>query len=228
MKKIILIAQAKGGCGKSVLTWLLAQKHQEAIFLDMDDATTTTMKQLKYINPKQVTFLSETKTIDRGKFNDFLEYISSHKKDLFICDLGSSISEQLPHFINDFSAEFLKSALDSLKIEMQIICVVGGQNIFSACMDYLQELAHVLSKQIKISIAINDHFMLDEIQNTEFKNFANAMKIKEVFHFNLSRDKNASTQDRVTQILKEGNGLQGASILTKELLKNAVNNIPSL
>ena len=228
MKKLIFITQAKGGCGKSVLSWLHAQRFPEAVYLDMDDATTTTMKQLKYLNPHQVTFLNATKTIDRGLFNDFLEYIAGHEKDTFICDLGASISEQLPHYINDFSAAALKSALDSLQLDLTIYCVIGGQNIFVACMDYLQALAEACSNQIKIRIAINDHFPLSDIQQEEFNSFCKALKLKDAFHFNLSRDKNAATQQRVNDILKSGTGLQNASVITKELFRLSIQNLPAL
>ena len=227
-KRVIFITQSKGGVGKSVITFLYAQKYPDAVFLDMDDATKTTMKQLSYLDPKQVSFLSENKSIDRGKFNDFLEQISTHKKDLFICDLGSSISEQLPFYINDFNAELLKNALIELGIEMQLICVVGGQNIFSSCMEYLQTLDLVVKSHLKISVALNDHFALGEIQRSEFDNFCKKNNLNNTFHFNLSKDKNASTQDRVTSILKEGKGLSEAGIITKQLFKTAINNLPEL
>jgi len=37
-KKIYFITQAKGGAGKSVLAFMLAEKYREAIILDLDDA----------------------------------------------------------------------------------------------------------------------------------------------------------------------------------------------
>jgi ATPases involved in chromosome partitioning len=229
MKKIIFITQSKGGVGKSVLSFLYGQKFAEsAVFLDLDDATSTTLKQLAYLQPKQVSFLNESKNIDRGLYNNFLEYISVHEKNTFICDLGASISEQLPYYINDFSATALKSALDAMQIELTIICVVGGQNIFVACMDYLEGLATACDNQIKIKVAVNDHFLLNETQQQEFAAFCKALRLKDTFRFNLSRDKNAATQQRVNDILKSGTGLQNASIITKELFRLSIQNLPAL
>ena len=47
-KRIYFITQAKGGAGKSVLAFMLAEKYKEAVILDLDDATTTSIKQLAY------------------------------------------------------------------------------------------------------------------------------------------------------------------------------------
>ncbi len=38
-KKIHFITQAKGGSGKSVLAFMLAEKYRDAVILDLDDAT---------------------------------------------------------------------------------------------------------------------------------------------------------------------------------------------
>ena len=46
MKKILMIAQSKGGSGQSCLAWLYAQKHPDTVVLDLDDGTKTTMSQL--------------------------------------------------------------------------------------------------------------------------------------------------------------------------------------
>ena len=75
-KKIHFITQAKGGSGKSVLAFMLAEKYSQAAILDLDDATTTTMKQLAYRKPVKVSFLDPTtKRIDRGAFNGLFESV---------------------------------------------------------------------------------------------------------------------------------------------------------
>lgn len=100
-KKIHFITQAKGGSGKSVLTFMLAEKYKNAMLLDLDDATTTTMKQLAYRNPIKVSFLDrKTKRIDRGAFNGLFESVIDAKEDLFIADLGASVAEQLPKYLS--------------------------------------------------------------------------------------------------------------------------------
>lgn len=88
LKKIQFITQAKGGSGKSVLTFMLAEKYKDAVLLDLDDATTTTMKQLAYREPVRVSFLDPTtKRIDRGAFNGLFESIAESDRELYIADL---------------------------------------------------------------------------------------------------------------------------------------------
>jgi hypothetical protein len=225
MKRLILITSSKGGSGKSTLTWLCAQKYPDAVYLDMDDGTTTTMKQLRYLNPHLVSFLNSTNTIDRGRFNDFLEYIGGHEKNMFICDLGASLSEQLPYYLKDHGADVIRAGLDALNVEMNIICIVGGQNIFAACMSYLDELFAASLAKINIRVAINDHYPLSDLQQEEFTSYCKSIKLKDPFHFNLSKDKNLTVQEKVNNILKDGNGLQNASVFSKILFANSINNL---
>jgi cellulose biosynthesis protein BcsQ len=97
--KVLFITQAKGGSGKSVLAFMLAEKYQHAKILDLDDATTTSIKQLAYRNPIKVSFLDETtKRIDRGAFNQLFESISNSNAELFIADLPASEAELLSHW----------------------------------------------------------------------------------------------------------------------------------
>lgn len=226
VKKLYFVTNQKGGCGKSVCTFLFAQKHPEAIFLDCDDATGTSKRQLQYLNVAQISFLNSAKVIDRGLFNDFLEYISSHSNSLFVCDLGASLAEQLPFYLQDHGADVIRAGLDALNIEMNILCVIGGQNIFAASMQYLQSLAVICNSKISIRVAINDHFPLTGIQQEQFIAFEKAMKLKDSFHFDLSKDKNLTVQQKINDILKDGNGLKDASVFTKILFENAIKNFP--
>src|SRR5258708_15888620 len=96
-KKIQFITQAKGGSGKSVLAFMLAEKHKDAVILDLDDATTTTMKQLAYREPIKVTFLDyETKRIDRSAFNSLFDSVVEADRELFIAVLGAMVAGQPP------------------------------------------------------------------------------------------------------------------------------------
>src|SRR5689334_15112155 len=123
-KKIIAITQARGGAGKSTLTFMLAEKHQQAIVLDADDATTATSKQLAYRNPIQVSFLDPiSKRIDRNAFNSLFESVAEASKDFFIADAGASVAEQLPKYFEASNPEAVREMLDQSEIELQLICV---------------------------------------------------------------------------------------------------------
>lgn len=126
-KKVYFITQAKGGSGKSVLAFMLSEKYKDAFVLDLDDATTTTMKQLAYRKPVKVSFLDpNTKRIDRGAFNGLFESVIDAKKELFIADLGASVAEQLPKYLSMNDAESVAELLQSNNIQLEIVCIVGG------------------------------------------------------------------------------------------------------
>ncbi|MBA4057026.1 MAG: hypothetical protein C0490_20090, partial [Marivirga sp.] len=140
-KKIHFITQAKGGSGKSVLAFMLAEKYRDAVILDLDDATTTTIKQLAYRKPVKVSFLDPTtKRIDRGAFNGLFESVIETNKELFIADLGASVAEQLPKYFAMNGVDLIMEILHANSVQLQIVCVVGGGNIFKATMEHLVEL----------------------------------------------------------------------------------------
>src|SRR5436190_18976201 len=125
-KKIYFITQAKGGAGKSVLAFMLSEKYIEAVILDLDDATTTTMKQLAYRKPVKVSFLDPTtRRIDRGAFTGLFESVAEAKKELFIADLGASVAEQLPKYFSMNGVEVILEVLDKNDIQLRLVCVVG-------------------------------------------------------------------------------------------------------
>lgn len=220
MKKLIFITQSKGGAGKSVLTFLLAEKYPEAAILDMDDATKTTTLQLAYRKPRQITFLNSNKVIDRGLFNAFLEKLSTAKSTLFIADLGASISEQLPFYISDVN-EFLPSVLKELEIELEIYTIIGGANIFTQTMTYLDTLIEAVDNKFKIKIFKNDFYDFTEDQNTTLNQYSDAYQL-EIIPFNISKDKNESTQLRIKEVLKSGEGIDKAGIFSKMYFQNAI------
>lgn len=222
-KKLIFITQSKGGAGKSVLAFLLAEKYPSATIFDMDDATKTTMAQLAYRTPRQITFLSSNKVIDRGLFNSFLESTSKAKTDLFIADLGASISEQLPFYLSDV-IEFLPEVLNELNIEIELFTVVGGANIFKQTMEYLNSLVEVVNNKIKIKVFKNEFYDFSENQSDTLSTYINEKNL-DLIQFNISKDKNESTQNRIREVLKSGEGIEKATIFSQMYFKNAINNL---
>lgn len=226
-KKLLFICQAKGGSGKSVLTWLIAEKHRNARLVDMDDGTRTTMKQLAYRDPVFVSFQNENKTIDRGLFNDFLDRITESEHNLIVCDLGASLSEQLPKYIHETGAEALQDLLTDVNVDLQLICVVGGANIFKSCMEYLDELATAVDGKLNLQVAINNLYVMDEVQKEDFANFMATplMKIATHFTFDVSGDKNLSTQSKINSVLKAGNGLTEVKPTVKLLFAKSLSTL---
>lgn len=210
-KKIYFITQAKGGAGKSVLAFMLAEKYKEAIILDLDDATTTSIKQLAYRKPIRVSFLDQvTKRIDRGAFNGLFESVIEANKELFIADLGASVAEQLPKYFSMNGVDLITGVLEASNIELQILCVVGGGNIFKATMEYLAELVESTNGYLDITVAHNGFYPCSEEQQRVLIDFVNENGLT-LTNFDLVKDKGEIAMRTVENVLKNGKGTNGLS-----------------
>ena len=210
-KKIYFITQAKGGAGKSVLAFMLAEKYKEAIILDLDDATTTSIKQLAYRKPIRVSFLDQvTKRIDRGAFNGLFESVIEANKELFIADLGASVAEQLPKYFSMNGVDLITGVLDASNIELRIVCVVGGGNIFKATMEYLAELVESTNGYLDITVAHNGFYPCSEEQQRVLVDFVNENSLT-LTNFDLVKDKGEIAMRTVENVLKNGKGTNGLS-----------------
>jgi hypothetical protein len=210
-KKIYFITQAKGGAGKSVLAFMLAEKYKEAIILDLDDATTTSIKQLAYRKPIRVSFLDQvTKRIDRGAFNGLFESVIEANKELFIADLGASVAEQLPKYFSMNGVDLITGVLEASNIELRIVCVVGGGNIFKATMEYLAELVESTNGYLDITVAHNGFYPCSEEQQRVLVDFLNENDLT-LTNFDLVKDKGEIAMRTVENVLKNGKGTNGLS-----------------
>jgi len=210
-KKIYFITQAKGGAGKSVLAFMLAEKYKEAIILDLDDATTTSIKQLAYRKPIRVSFLDQvTKRIDRGAFNGLFESVIEANKELFIADLGASVAEQLPKYFSMNGVDLITDVLEASNIELQIVCVVGGGNIFKATMEYLAELVESTNGYLDIIVARNGFYPCSEEQQRVLMDYVNENDLT-LTNFDLVKDKGEIAMRTVENVLKNGKGTNGLS-----------------
>lgn len=220
--KIHFITQAKGGAGKSVLAFMLAEKHREAIILDLDDATTTTLKQLAYRQPVKVSFLdATTKRIDRGAFNGLFQSIIEAKKELFIADLGASVAEQLPKYFSINGVEMVIELLEQNDIHLQIVCIVGGGNIFKATMEYLAELVESTKGRLEIIVAHNGFYPCSEEQKASLMEYVDASKLS-MIQFDLVKDKGEIAMRTVENVLKNGKGITGLSPFTSIYFKKPI------
>jgi hypothetical protein len=224
-KKIYFITQAKGGSGKSVLAFMLAEKYREAIILDLDDATTTSMKQLKYRDPVQVTFLdSETKRIDRGAFNKLFESVMEENYDLYIADLGASVAEQLPKYFSLNGIEGIVAVLRKFDIQLQLVCVIGGGNIFKATMGYLQELVESVKGLLPITVALNGVHPVAKEQEADLNKYTELNKLPLV-PFDLVKDKGEIATRTVDDVLRSGKGTAGLSPFTAIYFKKPIEDL---
>jgi hypothetical protein len=221
-KKIYFITQAKGGAGKSVLAFMLAEKYRDAVILDLDDATTTSIKQLAYRKPVKVSFLDPmTKRIDRGAFNGLFESVVEANMGLFIADLGASVAEQLPKYFAMNGIDAIMEVLDISNIQLQIVCVVGGGNIFKATMEYLAELVGSTKGSLQITVAQNGFYPCSEEQQTILLDYIRENKLS-LIHFDLVKDKGEIAMRTVENVLKDGKGISGLSPFSSIYFKRPI------
>jgi len=221
-KKIHFITQAKGGAGKSVLAFMLAEKYKEAVILDLDDATTTTIKQLAYRKPIQVSFLDPTtKRIDRGAFNGLFESVIGANKELFIADLGASVAEQLPKYFAMNGVDVIMGVLHASNIQLQIVCVIGGGNIFKATMEHLDELVQSTNRQLDITVAHNGIYPCSEEQQAALHDYIDENDLT-LINFDLVKDKGEIAMRTVENVLKNGRGVTGLSPFTAIYFKKPI------
>jgi hypothetical protein len=205
-KKIYFITQAKGGSGKSVLAFMLAEKYKDAVILDLDDATTTSMKQLAYRKPFKVSFLDhESKRIDRGAFNGLFESVTRKNEELFIADLGASVAEQLPKYFSVNGIDVVMDLLRTIDIQLLLVCVVGGGNIFKATMEYLTELVSSTQGQLEIKVAVNGFYPCAQEQKDALQAYIKAFKLS-IVDFDLVKDKGEMAMRTVDDVLRGGSG----------------------
>lgn len=203
-KKLIFIAQSKGGCGKSVLAYLLGVKYKDALIVDMDDATKTTSTQMAWMKPMMATFLASTKAIDRSKFNKFMNFVSGMEQDMAISDLGASISEQLPNYVNDIK-EMLPDILEHLNIELTILTVVGGANIFKPTMEYVDVINNSLNGMAKVIIMKNEYFEFTDKQNKELEEYAKDKNLA-IIPYTITPDTSEEVQQTIKTVMEKGEG----------------------
>jgi hypothetical protein len=224
-KKIHFITQAKGGSGKSVLAFMLAEKYKNAVLLDLDDATTTTMKQLAYRKPIKVSFLDPvTKRIDRGAFNSLFESIIDADKELFIADLGASVAEQLPKYLSMNGVQVITDILNASDVHLQIICVVGGGNIFKATMEHLVELVDATLGAVEIIVAHNSFYPCSDEQQATLQDYTSQNNLI-LIRFDLVKDKGETAMRTVENVLKDGKGISDLSPFTSIYFKKPIDEL---
>jgi len=191
----------------------------------LDDATTTSIKQLAYRSPVRVSFLDPTtKRIDRGAFNGLFESVMAANKELFIADLGASVAEQLPKYFAMNGVDVIMDVLDASNIQLLIACVVGGGNIFKATMEHLDELVQSTNRQLNITVAHNGFYPCSEEQQVTLVDYVHENNLP-LIAFDLVKDKGEIAMRTVENVLKNGRGVIGLSPFTSIYFKKPIEDL---
>ena len=160
MKQFQFNVQAKGGSGKSMLTYLQALKNQanpRSYFIDLDSSVKTSLQQLKFLQGKTpprfaiMNLLDSRDKIDRQLLFENLMELSIKDYDNFYLDFGAPESDQLPSlFSRDYTIEEFKQIECELSTEFIFNIVIAGAGAYEGCTKYLQKLAGLLRGEFAV------------------------------------------------------------------------------
>lgn len=171
-KQVVLISQAKGGTGKSFITWFIARNKRDgqAVFIDLDKSTRTSRRLKNLIGDKRVLELSiidENLKLDREMFLNLFESISKAKTSEWFVDLGAPESDELKSFfLNEVPAQELAEILDEIGIQLKIFVVLAGEDAFGACVQYYNDLKKLTHDYIEV-VAVKNEGMFGSVQAQE-------------------------------------------------------------
>jgi hypothetical protein len=236
MKTFIFNIQAKGGAGKSMLTYLQALKREDdtdSVFVDLDNSTKTSVKQLKFLGEKErlitTDIIDAFKRIEREKLFNVIEQLAATPFKEFYLDFGAPESEQLPNlFSMDFTVEEFKEFEASVEAKFIFNIVVSGGPAYRSCMEYANFVAEALKGKFEVYLFINEFTfqsyptLLDEVkQYVE----TNKMLIKGITYFgNISVDRNSG--QNIMEFVKEGKGFSAyTGFATKTIMKREMQKV---
>jgi len=156
MKQLHFIIQAKGGVGKSLLTYLLALTQQDSpgsLFVDVDSSTQTSTRQLHFLGDSRtesLSLLNDKEVLVRDNLISYLESLAESPFETIYFDFGAPESEQLPALL-ERDVPF-REFLDELGCEAHFHVVVGGGGAYASSVAYLQKILKALQEQFEVTV----------------------------------------------------------------------------
>jgi len=228
MKSFHFNIQAKGGTGKSMLTYLQALKHEKdntIAFVDLDSATHTSSQQLKFIAEKErlfeVDIFDHLKKIERENLFQILEDLSESGFEKFYVDFGSSESEQLLRLLSiDFSVEQFKDFERHLDAKFSFNVVISGGAAYTACFNFLKRAVEMLNGRFEVNVLPNE-FTFHQHKNLieELALFAKSTKglIKAVMPFgDIFPERQSGSL--ITENVKSGKGMDAYNLFISKII----------
>ena len=163
MKKINLVLQSKGGVGKSLFMWFVAQAEKEdtTAFIDLDESTQTSFARLGSIvgeeRVRHFAILDENKKLEREEIMNLFEKISKTKTDRWFIDFGAPESEEFRKLLEyNISAEELATDLQEMGVELCVFVVLAGKDALVSCLNYYNSLQKIIDGKIPVLALMNE------------------------------------------------------------------------
>ncbi len=219
MKQINLILQAKGGVGKSLFTWFVAQaeKDKKTSFIDLDESTKTTSNRPEPVvgknRSRHVDILNDSKRLEREKIIALFESLSRVQSPIIFIDFGAAESEEFKKLLEfDIPAYILKEELSQMGIDLRFYIIMAGRDAFVACYSYYEKLKLLIETHFQMIVLINEGTFSDAETITLVKqNFIDTGALFKGFG-NLG---NAESGRDVIKILTEGKGEDALNLMGK-------------
>ncbi|GAB3179655.1 P-loop NTPase family protein [Telluribacter humicola] len=163
-KRFNFIIQAKGGVGKSFLTYLIAVKYERdatRTFIDVDGSTRTSTTQLRFLarhdrRLADIDLLDGYRKIARDRLFDSLQQLADVSNQVFYLDFGAPESEQIPALLTlDLDQDELREFEQYLNAHFVFHVVVAGGTAYTACVEYLMKIYQAVGRNFPIVVWMN-------------------------------------------------------------------------
>lgn len=161
MNEFHLVAQAKGGIGKSLVASLVGQykrdyKQAPAVCVDIDPLNNT-FAQFKSLDVGFVDVTEGGKAIIPGKFDTFINAAAESEAD-FVVDSGASVFISLMNYLTQDS--IIRALAEDLNKKVFIHTILVGGQAKKFTLDGLGTLLHDVPNHpnVKIVVWINEFF----------------------------------------------------------------------
>jgi hypothetical protein len=227
MKQFQFNVQAKGGSGKSMLTYLQALKNetnQRSYFIDLDSSVKTSLQQLKFLQGKTprrfalMNLLDHRDKLDRQLLFENLMELSHKDYDEFYLDFGAPESDQLPSlFSKNYSIEEFKQIERELSAQFIFNIVVAGGGAYEGCTSYLQKLSGLLDGGCLVNIYINQSTFTNHAHLVEeITAFAKARRNEiNAIRFFGDFDSTTSPHKNILRSIEQGKGIEAFAFVEK-------------
>ncbi|MDR6809733.1 MinD-like ATPase involved in chromosome partitioning or flagellar assembly [Dyadobacter sp. BE34] len=162
MKQVNLVLQSKGGVGKSLFIWFVAQnqKEEKTNFIDLDESTQTSVARLGTVvgdqRVRSFKILNEYKKLEREKIVELFEGLAGGKSDKYYIDFGAPESAEFLHLLqHDVPADILQQELAALGITLRVFVIVAGRDALASCVNYYNALMTALAGQFPLTMLVN-------------------------------------------------------------------------
>ncbi len=227
MRTLHFIIQAKGGVGKSLLTYLIAQSQKDnpnSYFVDLDGSTHTSTRQLQFLDQERVeavNLLNNSDVLIRDLLIQYLESLAkTHFTDVYL-DFGAPESEQFPALISKDLP--FSDFLSAIGFAAQFHVVVAGAGSYMASVSYLSKMVSVINNQFPIVVWKNIHSFRSTdalAKELEYNCAQNDLYLAAFGDFEPSSNLGANILDHISQ----GSAIEafpiGAGLKMKQELQN--------